>query len=172
MYSFLFEGFMLALISYFMVAMMAILFAQRHDYTIDNNQELAANGLSCIVGAFFNSLASSTSPPRCFLMESTGGRTQVLLPCFDRILFKWLVLLFCYIPLMSSFVVSHVCGWWHYWHQWYWQDRWCQSYFCFQAIIQPTILSMLFMATLHSRCGHYILQLWLLSFFLSYFQQS
>jgi len=68
---------MLALISYFLVAIMAVLFAQRHDYTIDYNQELAANGLSCIVGAFFNSLAASTSPPRCFLMESTGGRTQV-----------------------------------------------------------------------------------------------
>jgi len=77
MYSFWFEGFMLAIISYFMVAMMAILFAQRHDYTIDYNQELAANGLSSIVGAFFNSLAPSTSPPRCFLMESTGGQTQV-----------------------------------------------------------------------------------------------
>jgi len=68
---------MVAVISYFLVAMMAVLFAQRHNYSVDNNQELAANGLSCIVGAFFNSLASSTSPPRCFLMESTGGRTQV-----------------------------------------------------------------------------------------------
>jgi len=77
MYSYWFEGFMLAVISYFMVAIMAILFAQRHSYSIDNNQELAANGLSCIVGAIFNSLAPSTSPPRCFLMESTGGRTQV-----------------------------------------------------------------------------------------------
>jgi len=77
MYSYWFEGFMVAIISYFLVAMMAVLFAQRHDYIVDNNQELAANGLSCIVGAFFNSLASSTSPPRCFLMESTGGRTQV-----------------------------------------------------------------------------------------------
>jgi len=77
MYSYWFEGVMLAVISYFMVAMMAVLFAQRHNYSVDNNQELAANGLSCIVGAFFNSLAASTSPPRCFLMESTGGKTQV-----------------------------------------------------------------------------------------------
>lgn len=77
MYSFWFEGFMLALVSYFLVAIMAVLFAQRHDYSIDYNQELAASGLSCIVGAFFNSLAASTSPPRCFLMESTGGKTQV-----------------------------------------------------------------------------------------------
>jgi len=77
MYAYWFEGFMVAIISYFFVAMMAVLFSQRHNYSVDNNQELAANGLSCIVGAFFNSLASSTSPPRCFLMESTGGRTQV-----------------------------------------------------------------------------------------------
>ena len=77
MYSFWLEGVMLAVMSYFVVAMMAILFAQRHNYSFDNNQELAATGLSCIVGSFFNSLAASTSPPRCFLMESTGGRTQV-----------------------------------------------------------------------------------------------
>jgi len=68
---------MLAIISYFFVAIMAVLFSQRHDYSFDNDQELAATGLSSIVGAFFNSLAASTSPPRCFLMESTGGRTQV-----------------------------------------------------------------------------------------------
>jgi len=68
---------MLAIVSYMMVAMMATLFAQRHQYKVDNNQELAANGLACIIGSFLNSLAASTSPPRCFLMESTGGRTQV-----------------------------------------------------------------------------------------------
>jgi len=81
MYSYWFEGFMLAIISYFMVVVVAILFAQRHNYSIDNNQELAATGLSCIVGAIFNSLAASTSPPRCFLMESAGGRTQVCSLC-------------------------------------------------------------------------------------------
>lgn len=69
---------MLAIVSYMMVAMMATLFAQRHGYEVDNNQELAANGLACIVGSFLNSLAASTSPPRCFLMESTGGRSQVI----------------------------------------------------------------------------------------------
>ena len=77
MYEYLFEGVMLAIVSYMMVAMMAVLFGQRHDYTVDNNQELTANGLACIGGAFCNSLAASTSPPRCFLMESTGGKTQV-----------------------------------------------------------------------------------------------
>lgn len=72
---------MLAVVSYMMMAMMAALFAQRHGYQVDNNQELVANGLACIAGSFLNSLAASTSPPRCFLMEATGGRTQVSYWC-------------------------------------------------------------------------------------------
>ena len=77
MQKYIFDAVMLAIISYMMVGMMAKLFSQRHNYSVDNNQELMATGLSCIGGAFFCSLAPSTSPPRCFLMESTGGRTQV-----------------------------------------------------------------------------------------------
>lgn len=77
MYSYLFEAAMLAIVSYMMVAMMATLFAQKYNYTIDNNQELAANGLASIIGSFLNSICPSTSPARCCLMDSTGGRTQV-----------------------------------------------------------------------------------------------
>lgn len=77
MKNYAFDAFMLAIVAYMMVGMMAKLFSQRHNYAVDNNQELLANGLSCVGGAFFCSLAGSTSPPRCFLMETTGGKTQV-----------------------------------------------------------------------------------------------
>lgn len=77
MRNYAFDAFMLAIVAYMMVGMMAKLFSQRHNYAVDNNQELLANGLSCVGGAFFCSLAGSTSPPRCFLMETTGGKTQV-----------------------------------------------------------------------------------------------
>lgn len=77
MWSCVYDSFMLGIVSYMMVGMMAKLFGQRHNYPVDNNQELLANGLSAVFGAFFGSLAPSTSPARCFLMEATGGRTQV-----------------------------------------------------------------------------------------------
>ena len=35
-----------------------------------------ALGISGLLGCFFNILLPSTAPPRCFLMESTGGKTQ------------------------------------------------------------------------------------------------
>lgn len=77
MTNFAFDAFMLAVVSYMMVAMMAKVFSQRHNYAVDNNQEMLANGAACIGGSFFGSLAPSTSPPRCFLMEASGGHTQV-----------------------------------------------------------------------------------------------
>lgn len=77
MWNCIYDSFMLGIVSYMMVGMMAKLFSQRHNYPVDHNQELLANGLSAVFGAFFCSFTPSTSPARCFLMESTGGRTQV-----------------------------------------------------------------------------------------------
>ena len=57
MTSHVFDAAMLAVIAYMMVAMMGRLFADRHGYTVDCNQELLANGMGCIGGAFFGSIA-------------------------------------------------------------------------------------------------------------------
>ena len=77
MQSYALEAVLLGVICFVFSGMMAKLFCGRHGYSVDNNQELLATGLCNTVGGLFSCIGVSVSPPRAFLMEMTGGHTQV-----------------------------------------------------------------------------------------------
>uniref|UniRef100_A0A3Q3JDU6 STAS domain-containing protein n=1 Tax=Monopterus albus TaxID=43700 RepID=A0A3Q3JDU6_MONAL len=67
----------LAIVSYTINIALAKTFALKHGYKVDNNQELAAVGLSNGIGSFFFCYNVSSSLSRSLVQETTGGKTQV-----------------------------------------------------------------------------------------------
>ncbi|NXO19755.1 S26A5 protein, partial [Cisticola juncidis] len=67
----------IAIVGFSMTASMAKIFAIKHGYTIDGNQELIALGICNSVGSFFQTFSITCSMSRSLVQESTGGRTQV-----------------------------------------------------------------------------------------------
>ncbi|KAG8128136.1 hypothetical protein E2320_015005, partial [Naja naja] len=53
------------------------IFALKHGYSVDSNQELIALGLSNLTGSFFHCYSISCSMSRSLVQESTGGHSQV-----------------------------------------------------------------------------------------------
>lgn len=71
------ESFSFAIVGFAVGFSVAKVYAIKHDYTIDGNQELIAFGISNMFGASFNSFAASTALSRTAVQESSGGRTQI-----------------------------------------------------------------------------------------------
>uniref|UniRef100_A0A3P8XF31 STAS domain-containing protein n=1 Tax=Esox lucius TaxID=8010 RepID=A0A3P8XF31_ESOLU len=71
------EAFPMAIVGFAVAFSVAKVYAVKHDYTIDGNQELIAFGASNIFGAAFKSFAASTALSRSAVQESTGGKTQI-----------------------------------------------------------------------------------------------
>ncbi|KAJ8006969.1 hypothetical protein DPEC_G00112710 [Dallia pectoralis] len=71
------EAFPIAIVGFAVAFSVAKVYAVKHDYTIDGNQELIAFGASNIFGASFKSFAASTALSRSAVQESTGGKTQI-----------------------------------------------------------------------------------------------
>ncbi|XP_072233158.1 chloride anion exchanger-like [Leuresthes tenuis] len=71
------EAFPIAIVGFAVAFSVAKVYAIKHDYTIDGNQELVAFGISNIFGASFRSFAASTALSRTAVQESSGGKTQV-----------------------------------------------------------------------------------------------
>ncbi|XP_065511686.1 prestin isoform X1 [Caloenas nicobarica] len=67
----------IAIVGFSMAVSMAKIFALKHGYTIDGNQELIALGICNSVGSFFQSFPVTCSMSRSLVQESTGGRTQI-----------------------------------------------------------------------------------------------
>ncbi|KAF2981379.1 hypothetical protein EK904_002931 [Melospiza melodia maxima] len=67
----------IAIVGFSMAVSMAKIFALKHGYTIDGNQELIALGICNSVGSFFQSIAITCSMSRSLVQESTGGKTQI-----------------------------------------------------------------------------------------------
>ncbi|KAM6146411.1 LOW QUALITY PROTEIN: prestin [Phoenicopterus ruber ruber] len=66
----------IAIVGFSMAVSMAKIFALKHGYTIDGNQELIALGICNSVG-FFQSFSITCSMSRSLVQESTGGKTQI-----------------------------------------------------------------------------------------------
>ncbi|XP_041954802.1 solute carrier family 26 member 6 isoform X2 [Alosa sapidissima] len=73
----LLPAFALAVVGFGFTASLGTMFALKHGYTIDSNQELLAMGLCNSIGGVFQCFAVSTSMSRSMVQESTGGKTQV-----------------------------------------------------------------------------------------------
>ncbi|KAM4615355.1 pendrin [Polymixia lowei] len=70
-------SFSTAVVGYAVAVSVAKVYAVKHDYTIDGNQELLAFGLSNVFCGLFSSFVASTALSRTAVQESTGGKTQV-----------------------------------------------------------------------------------------------
>ncbi|XP_056604354.1 pendrin isoform X1 [Triplophysa dalaica] len=71
------SSFSTAFVGYAVAASVAKVYAAKHDYIIDGNQELIAFGVSNIFGGCFSSFVASTALSRTAIQESTGGKSQV-----------------------------------------------------------------------------------------------
>ncbi|XP_062374289.1 solute carrier family 26 member 3 [Sardina pilchardus] len=71
------EAIPMAVVGFAVAFSVAKVYAVKHDYVIDGNQELVAFGASNIVGASFRSFVASTALSRTAVQESTGGKTQI-----------------------------------------------------------------------------------------------
>ncbi|XP_063164115.1 prestin [Candoia aspera] len=67
----------IALVGFSMTISMAKIFALKHGYTVDGNQELIALGICNSTGSFFQTFAVTCSMSRSLVQEGTGGKTQV-----------------------------------------------------------------------------------------------
>ncbi|NXO72507.1 S26A5 protein, partial [Phainopepla nitens] len=67
----------IAIVGFSMAVSMAKIFALKHGYTIDGNQELIALGICNSVGSYFQTFPITCSMSRSLVQESTGGNTQI-----------------------------------------------------------------------------------------------
>ncbi|KAJ7329564.1 hypothetical protein JRQ81_015738 [Phrynocephalus forsythii] len=67
----------IALVGFSMTISMAKIFALKHGYTVDGNQELIALGICNSAGSFFQTFAITCSMSRSLVQEGTGGKTQI-----------------------------------------------------------------------------------------------
>ncbi|CAB1329230.1 unnamed protein product [Coregonus sp. 'balchen'] len=72
------DSFAIGIVGYAVNISLGKIFAQKHSYKVDSNQEMVAIGLSNIVGGFFQCHVVAASPPRTLLQDSTGGKTQLV----------------------------------------------------------------------------------------------
>eukprot|EP00076_Gallus_gallus_P038267 XP_025003805.1 anion exchange transporter isoform X2 [Gallus gallus] len=71
------EAFGVALVGYVASLALAQSSAKRFKYTVDDNQEFLAHGLSNVIPSFFFCIPSAAAMGRTALLYSTGARTQV-----------------------------------------------------------------------------------------------
>ncbi|XP_073475773.1 chloride anion exchanger-like [Aquarana catesbeiana] len=66
-----------AIVGFAVAFSVAQVYAVKHNYTIDGNQELIAFGLCNVVCGAFKGFVASTSLARSSVQESSGGKTQI-----------------------------------------------------------------------------------------------
>ncbi|XP_041446781.1 solute carrier family 26 member 6 isoform X2 [Xenopus laevis] len=71
------NAFAIAIVGYAITISLGKVFASKHGYKVDTNQELVALGCSNFIGSFFHCFATSASLSRSLVQESTGGNSQI-----------------------------------------------------------------------------------------------
>ncbi|KAG7320373.1 hypothetical protein KOW79_016226 [Hemibagrus wyckioides] len=71
------SSFSTAVVGYAVSVSVAKVYATKHDYKIDGNQELIAFGISNIFCGCFSGFVATTALSRTAIQEGTGGKTQV-----------------------------------------------------------------------------------------------
>uniref|UniRef100_A0A8C8BT52 Solute carrier family 26 member 6 n=1 Tax=Otus sunia TaxID=257818 RepID=A0A8C8BT52_9STRI len=72
------NAFAIAVVGYAICISLGKIFALKHGYKVDSNQELIALGLCNFLGGFFQCFAISCSMSRSLVQESTGGNSQMV----------------------------------------------------------------------------------------------
>uniref|UniRef100_A0A8B9WUB8 Solute carrier family 26 member 4 n=1 Tax=Bos mutus grunniens TaxID=30521 RepID=A0A8B9WUB8_BOSMU len=70
-------SFSISVVAYAIAVSVGKVYAIKHDYTIDGNQEFIAFGISNIFSGLFSCFVATTALSRTAVQESTGGKTQV-----------------------------------------------------------------------------------------------
>ncbi|XP_076985515.1 solute carrier family 26 member 6-like isoform X2 [Tamandua tetradactyla] len=71
------NAFTIAVVGFAIAISLGKIFALRHGYRVDSNQELVALGLSNLIGGLFQCFPVSCSMSRSLVQESAGSHTQV-----------------------------------------------------------------------------------------------
>ncbi|XP_056296039.1 sulfate transporter [Pseudoliparis swirei] len=71
------DAFSIAIVAFAITVSLSEMFAKKHGYKVDANQEMYAIGLCNVVPAFFRCFASSAALTKTLVKESTGCQTQV-----------------------------------------------------------------------------------------------
>ncbi|XP_034019476.1 prestin [Thalassophryne amazonica] len=71
------DAFAIAVVGFSMGISLAKIFALKHGYSVDGNQELFALGLCNFISSFFHTFTVTCSMSRSLVQESTGGKTQI-----------------------------------------------------------------------------------------------
>ncbi|XP_072051055.1 prestin-like isoform X2 [Amphiura filiformis] len=71
------SAFAMAIVGFAISISMAQLFAKKHEYEVEANQELIAYGSCHIFGSFFRCFPHATSMSRTAVQEGSGGKTQL-----------------------------------------------------------------------------------------------
>ncbi|KAM5147886.1 solute carrier family 26 member 6-like [Mantella aurantiaca] len=109
------NAFAIAVVGYTITISLAKMFAMKHGYKVDSNQELIALGLSNLAGSFFHCFAVTTSMSRSLVQESTGGNTQIA-GCVSSLIILVIILrageLFTCLPkaILSTIVIANLKG--------------------------------------------------------------
>ncbi|XP_026189524.1 solute carrier family 26 member 10 isoform X2 [Mastacembelus armatus] len=70
-------------VGYAVSVSLAMIYADKHGYSIHPNQELLAHGISNTVSSFFTCFPSSATLATTSILESAGGFTQAVLACIN-----------------------------------------------------------------------------------------
>lgn len=109
------NAFAIAVVGYAITISLGKMFAIKHGYKVDSNQELIALGFSNLVGSFFHCFAVTTSMSRTLVQESTGGNTQIA-GCVSALIILVIILrageLFTCLPkaILSTIVIANLKG--------------------------------------------------------------
>ncbi|XP_066473950.1 solute carrier family 26 member 10-like [Tiliqua scincoides] len=91
----------LTFVAYAVSVSLAMIYAEKHHYVIDPNQELLAHGLSNLVSSLFTCFPSSATLATTNILESAGGYTQLSGLFTSAVVFvvlMWIGPLFYYLP--------------------------------------------------------------------------
>lgn len=109
------NAFAIAVVVYAFTISLVKMFAVKHGYNVDSNQELIALGLCNSFGSFFQCFTIGTAMSRSLVQESTGGKSQVAGAVSSLVILVIILKageLFTSLPKVSSISPRL------YWHQW------------------------------------------------------
>ncbi|XP_021949610.1 prestin isoform X2 [Folsomia candida] len=111
----LMDSFIMAIVAFTISISMGKIFAAKHEYDVDSNQELLANGASNVFGSFFSCAPISCSLSRSVIQEQVGGRSQLagLVSCVIMVfVLLWIAPFFETLPqcVLSSMIVVALRG--------------------------------------------------------------
>lgn len=105
----------LALVQFMTITSLSKVFAKRHGYNVDSNQELISIGASNFTGSFFSSLPVSASFSRSAAADSAGQKTSLAnvitgIVIVMTLLFLTPVFYYLPMPVLAAIIIVSVFG--------------------------------------------------------------